>query len=60
MQPALVHKLEEEYTSPKETASKTHAVRRQILVKGDGDEAVPESLAMMYRSATATCMYMMQ
>ena len=41
-------------------ATKTPAVIGQVLVKGDGNGAVQESMAKMYRSATATCMYMMQ
>jgi hypothetical protein len=60
MQPVLVQKLEEEYTPPIGMALKTPAVARQVLVKGDGDGAVQESKAKMYRSATAICMYMMQ
>ncbi len=57
--PVLVQKLEEEYTPPNEIASKAPAVAGQVLVEGDGDETVQESLAKMYWSATATCMYMM-
>ena len=45
---------------PKGIALKRPAVRGQVLVKGDGDGAVQESVAKMYRSATATCMHMMQ
>ena len=35
-------------------------VAGQVLVKGDGDGTVQTSLAKMYQSATAMCMYMMQ
>ena len=58
-QPVLVQKLEEEY-APSIGASKTPAVTGQVLVKGDGDGMVQDSLAKMYQSATATCMCMMQ
>ncbi len=60
MQPVLVCKLEEEYMPPKGKSSKTPAVLGQVLVKGDSDGAVQESIANMYQSATATCMYMIQ
>ena len=60
MQLVLVRKLEEEYMPPKGTASKTPAVAGHVLVKGNGDGAVQESIAKMYWSATATCMYMVQ
>ena len=55
-QPVLVQKLEEEYTPPNGIASKTPAVAGQVLVKGDGDGMVQDSMAKMYRSATAMCM----
>ena len=58
--PVLVQKLEEEYTPPNGVASKMPAVAGQVLVKGDGDGTVQESIAKIYQSATATCMYMMQ
>ena len=32
----------------------------QILVKGDGEGTVAHDIMKMYRSATATCMFMMQ
>ena len=60
MQPVLVCKLEEEYMPPKGMASKTPAVAGQVLVKGNGDGAIQESIAKMYWSATATRMYMVQ
>ncbi len=59
-QPVLVWKLEEEYTPLNGVASKIRVVVGQVLVKGDGDGTVQESMAKMYQSATATCMYMMQ
>ena len=52
-QPVLVQKLEEEYTPPNGVASKTSAVAGQVLVQGDGDGTVQESMAKMYHSATA-------
>ncbi len=60
MQPVLEQKLEEEYAPPNGEASKTPAVAGQVLVKGDSDGTVKESMVKMYQSATATCMYMMQ
>ena len=54
MQPVLVHKLEEEYMPPKGMALKTPAVVGQVLVRGDGNGVVQESMAKMYRSVTAT------
>ena len=60
MQLVLVHKLEEEDMPPQEIASKTPAITGQVLVKGDGNGAVQESMAKMYWLATATCMYIMQ
>ena len=58
-QPVLVQKLEEEYTPPDGIALKAPAVEGQVLVKGDGDGMVHESMAKMYQSATATCIYVM-
>jgi len=52
----LVCKLEEEYMPPEGMASKAPAVTGQVLVKGDDDGAIQESVAKMYRSATETCM----
>ena len=40
--------------------SKTPAVAGQVLVKGDGEGTVTSNQIKMYRSATATCMFMMQ
>ncbi len=56
----LMRKLEEEYKPSVGVASKTPAVAGQVLVKGDGDGMVNDSLSKMYLSATATRMYMMQ
>ena len=59
-QPVLIKKLNEEYEVPKGPVLKTPAVARKILVRGDGDGTVSGDLIKMYRSATATCMFMMQ
>ena len=40
--------------------SKTPAVAGQVLVKGDGEGTVSPDQIKMYRSTTATCMFMMQ
>ncbi len=45
---------------PDGPASKTPAVAGQVFVKGDGNGAVVPNTAKFYRSATATCMFMMQ
>ena len=45
---------------PEGVALKTSAGAGQVLVKGDGNGAIQESVAKMYWLATATCMYMMQ
>ena len=58
--PVLIKKLNEEYKMPKGPVSKTPAVAGQVLVKGDGDSTVSDDTIKMYRSATATCMFMMQ
>jgi hypothetical protein len=44
MQLVLVCKLEEEYMPPEGMALKTSAVAGQVLVKGDGNGAVQESV----------------
>ena len=59
-QPVLVRKLEETYTPPAGVVLKMSAVAGLVLVKRDSDGTVQESMAKMYRSATAMCMYMMQ
>ena len=40
--------------------SKTPAVAGHVLVKGDGEGTVTSDQIKMYRSATVTCMFMMQ
>ena len=59
-QPVLIKKLNEEYEMPEGPVSKTPAVAGQVLVKGDGDGTVSSDTIKIYRSATATCMFMMQ
>jgi hypothetical protein len=59
-QPVLIQKITDEYKVPDGHASKTPAVAGQVLVKGDGDGTVSDEQARMYRSAVATCMFMMQ
>ena len=56
----LVQKLEEEYKHPDSPISKTPAVAGQVLVKGDHNRAVVHETEKLYRSATVTCMFMMQ
>jgi hypothetical protein len=58
-QPVLVKKLKDEYNVPEGPVSKTPAVAGQVLIKGDDAGTEPND-AKMYRSATATCMFMMQ
>ena len=53
-QPVLVCKLEEENKPSEGPALKTPAVAGQVLIKGNGDGAIQETKAKMYRSATAT------
>ena len=59
-QPVLVQNLVNKYKPPEGPVSKTLAVAGQIIVKGDGNGAVMPSIAKLYRSATAMCMFMMQ
>ena len=40
--------------------SKTPPVASQVLVKGDGEGTVTSEQIKLYRSATATCMFMMK
>jgi hypothetical protein len=58
-QPVLIKKLTDEYKVPDGPVSKTPAVAGQVLVKGDDDGTTTQDTTM-YRSATATCMFMMQ
>jgi hypothetical protein len=58
-QPVLIQKITDEYKVPEGPASKTPAVAGQVLVKGDGKCTVSDEQARMYRSAVATCMFMM-
>ena len=60
-QAVLVQKLEDEYLENNDgKAPKTPAVAGKILVKGDGNGTMEERENTVYRSATATCMYIMQ
>jgi hypothetical protein len=56
----LIPKLWEEYTSMDRPVSHIPAVAGQVRVKGDGDRTVNDTIAKMYWSASATCMYIMQ
>jgi hypothetical protein len=60
MQPVLIKKLNNEYKMTDGPVSKTPAVAGRVLVKGDGDGTVTSDQMKMYRSATTTCMFMMQ
>ena len=61
IQPVLVQKLKDDYLESMEgKAPKTPAVAGQILVKGDVSDITEDSEATVYRSAIATCMYVMQ
>ena len=40
--------------------SKTPGVAGQVLVRGDREGTVAQDVMQMYRSATATCMFIMQ
>jgi hypothetical protein len=59
-QPVLIKKINDEYKMTDEPVSKTPAVAGQVLVKGDGEGTVTSNQMEMYRSATVTCMFMMQ
>ena len=60
-QPVLIQKLEDEYELPGGTRTpKTPAAAGQTLVKGDGSGTVSDEAATVYRSGTATMMFMMQ
>mmetsp|Transcript_12683 Transcript_12683/g.27423 ORF Transcript_12683/g.27423 Transcript_12683/m.27423 type:complete len:222 (-) Transcript_12683:2590-3255(-) len=59
-QPVLLQKLEDDYNLPSGRAPKTPAVAGQVLVKGDGSGMVGAKDVTIYRSGTATIMYMMQ
>jgi hypothetical protein len=59
-QPVLIKKINDEYKLTDGPVSKTPAVASQVLVKGDGEGTVTSDQMKMYRSATATCMFMMQ
>ena len=59
-QPVLIQKLRDEYEIPGGRAPRTPALAGQTLVKGDGSGTLDEKGMTMYRSGTATCMFMMQ
>ena len=60
-QPVLVQKLEDEYLGDVSVKPpKTPAVAGLTLVKGDESGQLNEKDSTEYRSATATCMFMMQ
>ena len=60
IQPVLIQKLEDEYKLTGGSASKLLAVAGQVLVKGDGTGTVDREHIKRYRSAMATCMFVMQ
>ena len=60
-QPVLVQKLEDKYLGTNDgKVPKTPAVAGQIPVKGDVSGTMEEREATVYKSATATCMYIKQ
>ena len=58
--PVLIKKLNKEYKVSDGPVSKIPVVAGQVLVKGDGEGTLSLEQIKMYRSATATCMFMMQ
>jgi hypothetical protein len=56
----LIQKINDKYKVPEGPTSKTPATAGQVLVKGDGKGTVFDNQDRMYRSAVATCMFMMQ
>ena len=60
-QTVLVKKLEDEYLENNDgQAPKTPEVAGQILATGDGSGTMEDREATVYKSVTATCMYIMQ
>ena len=59
-QPVLIQKLEDEYELTGGSASRLPAMAGQVLIKGDGTGIVDREWVKRYRSATATCMFIMQ
>ena len=60
MQPVLIKKINDKYKMSDGPVSKMPAVAGQVLMKGDGEGTVSPEQIKMYRSATGTCMFMMQ
>ena len=58
--PVFIQKLQDEYDISNGQPSKTPAVGVQTLVKGDGSGMLDSQHHKTYRSATATCVYIMQ
>lgn len=59
-QPVLVGKLWEEYGPMEGWASQLPAVAEQVLIKGDGERTMGDTIVKIYRFAIATYMYIMQ
>ena len=60
IKPVLIQKLEDEYDLTDGIAVNIHAVAGQVLIKGNDSDTVSGALVNKYRSATATCMFVMQ
>ena len=58
--PVLVQKFQGEYDIPSGRPSKTPSVAGQTLVKGDVNGTLDGQHHKIYRSATTSCMYIMQ
>ena len=59
-QSVLAQKLRDEFILPGGKTPKTPAVPGQVLVKGDGNDALNVQNATKYHSGMALCMYKMQ
>ena len=59
-QPVLIQKLEDEYKLTGGSAPRLPAIAGQVLIKGKGTGIVDRERVKRYRSATATCMFIMQ
>ena len=59
-QPVLIQKLEDEYELTGGSTPRLPAIAGQVLIKGNGTGIVDGEHVKRYRSATATCMFIMQ
>jgi hypothetical protein len=55
----LIRKLWEDFGTVEWPASQLPAVTGQVLIKGDGDRTMNDTITKMYQSATVSCMYIM-